>query len=68
MCRSLIADAKYGDSRAQLTVPEEMTAGVCGGLLSSWNHPFEVCRIEAQSRAVANEPAISMVAIMYSKL
>jgi hypothetical protein len=48
---------------AKLSVGEEVTAGIIGGTLSCWNHPFEVARIEAQSRAVAGQEKISMVQI-----
>ena len=49
---------------AKLTVSQEVLAGVVGGTLACWNHPFEVARIEAQARAAANEPAMSMLATM----
>jgi hypothetical protein len=49
---------------AKLTVTQEVTAGIIGGTLACWNHPFEVARIEAQARAAANEPALSMLGIM----
>ena len=29
-------------------------------MLSCWNHPFEVARIEMQSRAIAGEASLSM--------
>ena len=32
-------------------------------MLSCWNHPFEVARIEMQARAVAGEPYLSMVGV-----
>jgi hypothetical protein len=32
-------------------IPGEILAGCVGGTLSAWNTPFEVCRIESQSRA-----------------
>eukprot|EP00049_Salpingoeca_infusionum_P025684 m.21199 g.21199 ORF g.21199 m.21199 type:complete len:326 (+) comp8255_c0_seq2:573-1550(+) len=50
----------------QLSVRQEICAGILGGTLSSWNHPFEVCRIEAQARAVAGQPPQSMFQIMRS--
>eukprot|EP00171_Calliarthron_tuberculosum_P007044 IDg7044t1 len=44
-----------------LTKGEEGLCGVIGGALSSWNHPFEVARIEMQARANAGQPAMSMI-------
>ena len=43
---------------------QEVTAGIIGGTLACWNHPFEVARIEAQARAAAGEPSLSMVGVM----
>lgn len=40
-----------GNNRA-LSITEEAISGVVGGMLSTWNQPFEVLRIEAQSHAV----------------
>ena len=34
-------------------------SGVIGGILSTWNQPFEVMRIEAQSNAAKGLPARS---------
>ena len=36
---------------------------VSGGILSCWNHPFEVARIEMQARAVAGESYLSMIGV-----
>lgn len=36
-------------------VPGEIIAGCLGGVLSSWNTPFEVARIESQSRLFSDE-------------
>ena len=44
----------------QLTTGQNVLAGVCGGTLACWNHPFEVARIEAQARADQGQPAKSM--------
>lgn len=52
-----------GDSKAKLTVKQEVLSGMTGGFLACWNHPFEVARIEMQSRAIANEPRINMVGV-----
>jgi len=46
-----------------LTRGEEALCGVAGGALSSWNHPFEVARIEMQARANAGQPHLSMVQV-----
>lgn len=44
-----------------LTGGEEALCGVIGGTLSSWNHPFEVARIEMQARANAGQTSMSMI-------
>eukprot|EP00730_Choanoeca_flexa_P011231 TRINITY_DN24116_c0_g1_i1.p1 TRINITY_DN24116_c0_g1~~TRINITY_DN24116_c0_g1_i1.p1 ORF type:complete len:407 (+),score=86.14 TRINITY_DN24116_c0_g1_i1:159-1379(+) len=63
--REVIKRANYENpATARLTVPQEVLAGVIGGTLACWNHPFEVARIEAQARAAANEPAMSMIGTM----
>jgi hypothetical protein len=54
----------HGDASAKLTKSEEVGAGIVGGTLACWNHPFEVARIEAQARAAAGQPALSMPAVM----
>lgn len=54
---------KYGDGKAKLTKGDEALCGVMGGTLSSWNHPFEVARIEMQARANAGQPAMSMIGV-----
>lgn len=53
-----------GAARRRLSVPEEAAAGVAGGVLSCWNHPFEVARIEMQARALGGEPPRSMLAVL----
>lgn len=55
--------AKYGDTAAKLTKGDEAVCGVIGGTLSSWNHPFEVARIEMQARANAGQPPLSMMGV-----
>lgn len=40
----------------KLSLWEEAMSGIIGGTLSTWNQPFEVMRIEAQSRATQNLP------------
>lgn len=64
LARAQIAQRVHGSRTAKLSVREEVAAGIAGGLLSSWNHPFEVARIEAQSRAAAGEPKLGMTAIL----
>lgn len=54
----------HGDSNAQLTVPQEALAGVIGGSLSCWNHPFEVARVQAQAAAAAGEKSVNMIRVM----
>eukprot|EP00050_Salpingoeca_kvevrii_P017771 m.68099 g.68099 ORF g.68099 m.68099 type:complete len:416 (-) comp7718_c0_seq1:92-1339(-) len=53
----------YADPTAKLSVGQEVTAGIMGGSLSCWNHPFEVARIEAQARAYAGQPKVGMLTI-----
>ncbi len=40
----------------KLSVGEEAMSGIIGGTLSTWNQPFEVIRIEAQSQATKGLP------------
>jgi len=58
--RQRIATLVYGDPRARLSMREEALAGIFGGVLSCWNHPFEVARIEMQARSIAGEAPLSM--------
>lgn len=51
---------------ARLTPAQEIAAGVVGGTLACWNHPIEVARIEAQARANAGEPPLSIGGIWAS--
>jgi hypothetical protein len=41
----------YKSKTAKLTKGEEALSGIVGGTMACWNHPFEVARIEMQSRA-----------------
>lgn len=50
----------HGSADAALTRSQEVCAGVVGGTLACWNHPFEMARIEAQARAEAGQRALSM--------
>lgn len=61
--RSRLRLALYNDPSARLTKPQEAMCGFAGGMLSCWNHPFEVARIEMQSRAAAGESYQSMVQV-----
>ena len=54
---------KHSDG-TPLSRGEEVAAGIAGGTLSCINQPFEVARIEAQSRAVGAQAALSMPAVM----
>jgi len=56
--------AFHGDVRAKLTKGQEVGAGVIGGTLACWNHPFEVARIEAQTLGNMGKPVGSMVTVM----
>jgi len=49
---------------AKLSRSEELVCGIIGGTLSTLNQPFEVARIEAQSRSAAGEPALSMASVV----
>lgn len=61
--RLAVRRQRYGDEKARLTAGEEAGCGVVGGILSSWNHPFEVARIEMQARANAGQTKMSMVGV-----
>ncbi|KAK3287179.1 hypothetical protein CYMTET_5298 [Cymbomonas tetramitiformis] len=54
----------HGSEDAKLTKWQEAGAGVVGGTLACWNHPFEVARIEAQARADQGGKATGMVTVM----
>lgn len=64
--RSRYRKAAYGDEAKKLSVTEEAGCGMLGGMLSCWNHPFEVARIEMQARAVAGESYMSMTTVFRS--
>uniref|UniRef100_A0A7S3AQW8 Mitochondrial carrier protein n=1 Tax=Haptolina ericina TaxID=156174 RepID=A0A7S3AQW8_9EUKA len=53
----------HADPKAKLSLKEEAVAGMVGGMLSCWNHPFEVARIEIQARAMAGEGYLNMAAV-----
>lgn len=54
---------KYADETAKLTKGDEALCGVIGGAMSSWNHPFEVARIEMQARANTGQSTLSMMGV-----
>jgi len=62
--RSQIATRRYGDPKSRLTIQDECYAGILGGLLACWNHPFEVARIEMQARALEGESYLSMAQVL----
>eukprot|EP01063_Lacrimia_lanifica_P035059 TRINITY_DN65_c0_g1_i9.p2 TRINITY_DN65_c0_g1~~TRINITY_DN65_c0_g1_i9.p2 ORF type:complete len:286 (+),score=103.76 TRINITY_DN65_c0_g1_i9:71-928(+) len=53
-----------GDKKAKLSKLEEVGAGTIGGVLSSWNHPFEVARIEMQARGAFGEKKMSLPGVL----
>eukprot|EP00181_Compsopogon_caeruleus_P001515 CAMPEP_0184685790 /NCGR_PEP_ID=MMETSP0312-20130426/20216_1 /TAXON_ID=31354 /ORGANISM="Compsopogon coeruleus, Strain SAG 36.94" /LENGTH=284 /DNA_ID=CAMNT_0027140249 /DNA_START=121 /DNA_END=975 /DNA_ORIENTATION=- len=61
--REVISERRYTTKTAKLTPTEEVLAGVIGGGLSCWNHPFEVARIEMQARANAGQKHLSMLQV-----
>lgn len=61
--RLAVRRRRYGDEKASLSRGEEAGCGVVGGILSSWNHPFEVARIEMQARANAGQSKMSMLQV-----
>jgi hypothetical protein len=64
--RMRIARVVHGDAKARLSISEECAAGIIGGVLSCWNHPFEVARIEMQARALHGEQHQSMLQVLRS--
>lgn len=55
---------KYGSEKAKLTNGDEALCGVIGGTLASWNHPFEVARVEMQARANAGQSRLGLVQVL----
>jgi hypothetical protein len=53
----------HDDANAKLTVAQEAGAGVIGGALSCWNHPFEVARIQMQTAAERGQPKQNMIQV-----
>ena len=62
--RARIAAFFHGDPQCRLSMREEAAAGIIGGVLSCWNHPFEVARIEMQARAIAGEVELPMSQVL----
>jgi hypothetical protein len=62
--RARFKTAFHGDKDAKLTKAQEVGAGIVGGTMACWNHPFEVARIEAQTLGNAGKPVGSMVKVM----
>ena len=56
----------HKDEKAKLTVGQEALAGIIGGAVSCWNHPFEVARIQMQATAAEGKdgPKSGMVKVM----
>lgn len=60
--RSLLKKYRHeGNPNAKLSNTEEAFAGTIGGMLSTWNQPFEVMRIDAQAAAAAGRPPKNVV-------
>jgi hypothetical protein len=51
-------ESLYKSKTAKLSKGEEAMSGIIGGTMACWNHPFEVARIEMQSRADQNQPKV----------
>lgn len=61
--RGRMRKAIYGDEKAKLSLTQEAMCGCIGGMLSCWNHPFEVARIEMQAAAAAGEASVGMMGV-----
>jgi len=48
----------------RLSVWEEAMAGIAGGAISCWNHPFEVARIQMQATTAAGQTNRSMMRVI----
>ena len=61
LCRTQIRSYRCsngGDpSQYRLGIFDETIAGTVGGMLSAWNQPFEVMRIDAQARGARGLPS-----------
>jgi len=60
LCRVQIRKFRCNDgsdpTKHRLSMFDETMAGTVGGMLSAWNQPFEVMRIDAQARAARGLP------------
>lgn len=54
---------KKNTKDGKLTITQEATAGIIGGAISCWNHPFEVARIEMQARGAHGQAQLSMLQV-----
>lgn len=61
--REQMKESLYKSKTAKLSKGEEAMSGIIGGTMACWNHPFEVARIEMQSRADQNQPKMNMVQV-----
>lgn len=62
--RAQMRRSRYpSNPNAKLSTSEDAVCGLVGGMLSCWNHPFEVARIEMQARAAAGESYLSMLGV-----
>jgi len=59
--RKRIKIQRHGSADAKLSNGEEAFSGLLGGMLSTWNQPFEVARIQMQAAASEGEPKVSMI-------
>lgn len=55
--------AYKGDRTKKLSMGQEAISGMIGGMLSCWNQPFEVARIEMQSRTSSGQSSITMTGV-----
>jgi len=51
-------------SKEKMSPVDESVCGIMGGVLSTWNQPFEVARIQAQAAAAKGEAQVGMVGTM----
>ena len=64
LMKPVFASYWHGDAKAKLTTSQEVVCGICAGIFSCWNHPFDVARIEGQARAISGEKALPMTGII----
>jgi len=61
--RAQMKQSLHGSPDARLSKGEEVASGILGGVLSSWNHPFEVARIEMQARGDQGQAKMGMTSV-----